>query len=193
MRALTILLTAAVALAAAASSASAQGLYAGGQLGIGDGGGEFANSGFDLELAAGPVIGGFIGKEIDSIRIEGELTYRHNDMDSIVGFPVAGEMSSTALMGNVYYDFGDRTDFTPYLGIGLGVANITFDSAAHDTDIALALQIMAGGAFPVTDSTAMTVDLRIFGASAQFTDSVGMPFEQEYGITSLMMGFRTSF
>lgn len=193
MRALTFSLGAGLFLMVAASSVSAEGLYVGGQIGVGAGGGETDNSGFDLELAPGPVIDVFVGTTIGSFRLEGEFAYRQNDMDNIAGFPVIGEMTSTALMANGYYDFGDGTGFTPYLGLGLGVANVTFDSAVSDDDTTIAIQLMAGGAFPLSDNTAMTVDLRAFGVAPVFTDGFGASISQEYNIISLMMGFRTSF
>jgi len=81
--------------------AAAQGLYAGGQFGFGLGDGEFDNTGFDLDLDSSPFINGFVGKDLGSVRLEGEIAYRQNDMDNLGGVPVVGEMSSTALMATV--------------------------------------------------------------------------------------------
>ena len=193
MRALTISLGAGLFLMVAASSAFAEGLYVGGQLGIGGGGGEIDNSGFELDLAPGPVIDGFVGTTIGSFRLEGELAYRQNDIDKFAGVPIGGEMTSTALMANAYYDFGDGTGFTPYLGLGLGVVNVTFDGPVSNDATTVAIQLMAGGAFPLSDRTAMTVDLRTFNATPVFTDAFGASSEQRYHIFSLMVGVRTSF
>ena len=193
MRYLAFSLIAGFAAAPLASSASAQGLYGGAQLGFSAGGGEVDNTGVDLEFDTGLFVNGFIGKNLGSIRLEGELAYRQNNMDDVGGIPVIGEMSSIALMGNFYYDFGAGTGITPYIGVGAGLADIRFESAVKDSDTTFAAQLMLGLAFPVSASTAMTAELRGFAAFPEFKDNVGVPFEQEYSVGSLSVGFRTAF
>lgn len=199
MKAVTVALVAGLALATGAATASAQeGLYAGAQIGFSGGGGEDIDfAGVDMEFDTGTVISSFVGKDLgNQIRIEGELAYRQNDMATYGGFPVSGEMSSLAFMGNAYYDFGDGSDFTPYLGIGMGFANVTMNSifySTYDTDTTFALQLMAGGSFPVGEGLAMTIDLRSFGAVPTFVDTGGFPFRHGYGVGSIMLGLRGSF
>lgn len=195
---LKILLVAGFALAINATAASAEGLYAGGSIGFSSGGGEVDNSGIDLYLDTGLVLNGVVGKEFGNARVEGEIAYRHNDMESADFFgPVDGEMSSLAFMANAYYDFGSSDwSFRPYLGIGIGAASVTLNSIdypANDTSTAFALQIMLGGSIALSDGLAMTVDLRSFGAVPEFVDLGGAPFEQAYGVGSLMVGVRKSF
>src|SRR5690554_5342828 len=63
--------------------------------------------GFDTGFAVGARAGyGFMS----GLRVEGEATYRQNDADDISvgeleGDFIDGDVSSVALMGNVYYDF----------------------------------------------------------------------------------------
>ena len=190
-------LVAGLALVASASAASAQGMYAGGYLGAGAGQGEIANSGFDIDFVAGGNLGVFVGTDRGNLRFEGELAYRQNDLE-FVGFSIDSDITSTALMGNIYYDFGDQTGANFYVGGGLGFASVTFDSPpavfdTNDTDLTFALQLMLGGAFPVGQSGAAFVELRSFGAVPTFEDNTGFPFEQEYFITSLMVGYRFGF
>jgi len=193
MRILTIWLAAGFALLALPAVAAAQGLYAGGQFGFGLGGGEFDNTGFDLELDSGPFVNGFVGKDLGSIRLEGEIAYRRNDMDNLGGVPVVGEMSSTALMANLYYDFGSGAGVTPYVGIGLGAADVKFDSGVTDSETTFAMQLMLGVAFPISQTLSWTGELRGFAAFPEFHDNLGVPFEQEYGIGSLAIGLRATF
>lgn len=187
------LLAAGFALAAIATTASAQGLYVGAQLGFTAGGGETDNSGIDLEFDTGLFVNGFVGKDFGSVRLEGEVAYRQNDMDNLGGLPVLGEMSSTAFMANVYYDFGAGTGITPYLGIGAGLADITFESAVNDSDTTFAMQLMFGLSFPVSETVSIITELRGFAAFPEFQDSFGVPFEQEYSIGSLAAGVRATF
>ncbi len=193
MRALTISFVAGIALAASGAAVGAEGVYAGGQVGIGGGGGEIDNSGFDLELDTGLFLNGFVGKDLGNVRLEGEIAYRQNDMDNVGGIAVLGEMSSVAFMGNAYYDFGDGSGITPYLGIGAGVANVKFESIANDSEIAFAFQMMVGMSFPISETLSMTAELRGFGAVPEFADNFGVPFEHEYFMGSLALGLRASF
>lgn len=198
MRALTVSFVTGFVLIAGAGSASAEeGLYAGGLLGFTGGAGEYAGTGFDIEFAGGALLGGFIGKDLgNQVRIEGELAFRQNDLANYAGVvPVVGEMTSQALMGNVYYDFGDSSETVFYLGIGMGAAVVTMDSTdfgVNDSDTTFALQLMAGGSFPVGEGLLMTIELRSFGAVPTFVDNVGA-FEQGYGVGSLSLGLRQSF
>lgn len=202
MKKFKILLVAGFVIMTAATAASAEGLYAGGLFGFSGGGGEINNSGMDLVLAGGFVFSGVVGKEFSNARLEGEIAYRQNDMDSYtlggLSGPANGEMSSLAFMANGYYDFGPKTwPFRPYLGIGIGAANVTLTSPDYndtdDSDLTFALQIIAGGTIAFSDSLAMTVDLRSFGAVPTFTDSFGNQYEQGYGVASVMVGLRQSF
>lgn len=199
MKTLKILFVAGFTIMAGATAASAEGLYAGGHFGITGGGGEDIDFAVDMQLAGGFMLSGFFGKEFGNGRVEGEIAYRENDMDNYGGFPIAGEMSSLAFMANGYYDFGAKSwAFRPYLGIGVGAASVTMNSASTyylttDTDTTFALQIMAGGAISFSDSLAMTVELRSFGAVPTFTDVFGNQYDQGYGVASLMVGLRQSF
>jgi opacity protein-like surface antigen len=193
MRLLKILCIAGFVLAASGAAAYAEGLYAGGQLGFGAGGGETDNSGFDLELDVGLFVDAFVGKDLGNVRVEGELAYRQNDMDNFGGIPVAGDMTSVAFMANIYYDFGEGNGITPYVGLGLGAAHVTFDSAISESDTTLALQFMLGMSFPISENLSMTTDLRFFAAIPEFEDIFGDPFEQDYFMSSLALGLLVSF
>jgi len=195
MRAFALSLAATCLLALATpATALAQGFYAGGMLGYGAGGGETDNSGADLELDSGPFLSGFIGMRSGALRIEGELAYRENDMDEFGGIPVVGEMYSTAVMANVYYDFGPGGGYvTPYVGAGIGAVDVTFDSAVKDDDTTVAVQMMGGLAFPISQVASVTGELRAFGTEAEFTDNLGVPFDQGYYVVSLSIGLRMEF
>src|SRR5690606_27861828 len=85
--------------------------------------------------------------------------------------------SSTAIMGNVYYDFLNSSAFTPYVGVGVGAARLQVDidvdgSAAGESlslketvnDWTLAAQARAGASFDVTPNIAITADYTYFRA-----------------------------
>lgn len=90
----------------------------------GAGGGQF-----DVEYNTGYNVGGTVGYEFMSTRVELELAYKTSPVNNAIG-PSAGrvnadgDVSSTALMLNGILDFKSRSAVTPYLGIGLGFANV---------------------------------------------------------------------
>ena len=71
--------------------------------------------------------GGGIGKNF-SDHIRGDFTVEYRTEADVEATSVSGfidgrhavGLSSTVLMANFYYDFGNRSHFTPYLGVGLG-------------------------------------------------------------------------
>lgn len=189
MKAMTVALVAGATLVASAGAASAEGLYAGGQIGFGGGDGPET-------LENGPVVGAFVGKYLGNRgRVEGEFTYRQNDM-ALPSFPISGEISSLALMGNAFYDFGDRVGFTPYLGIGMGFASVTMDSfslSTNDTGSAFAFQLMVGASYSLGESLSVTAEARSFGARPTYVDNGGNSFQQDYFARTVILGLRKNF
>ena len=86
-------------------------------------------------------------------RYELELTYRQNDFDQISdpGFgslPVDGDISALAFMANAFWDIATGSPVTPYLGGGIGVANVSINDLgafgvpfADDDDTVFAYQV----------------------------------------------------
>lgn len=191
------IIVAGFALAASATAASAEGLYVSGQFGFGGGGGEWDNSGTDIIYGMGRLGSLAVGKDFGHARVEGEIAYRHNNLDNWMTLPLAGEISSMAFMANAYYEFGDNGwFFRPYLGAGIGAANVTLTSADIVTDhsaTSFAFQLMLGGAIPFTDNIAATVDFRVLGAAPQMEYTDGTPYDLSYATSSLMLGARYTF
>ncbi|MCZ6638180.1 MAG: outer membrane beta-barrel protein, partial [Alphaproteobacteria bacterium] len=134
---------AAVALAATLSSAAIadsmatyKGLYASGALGgnwLEDsdvhGLGPIA---VDLDFDTGYVGAIAVGYGLgNGLRIEGELAHRRNDIDQINVFGVglgSGDVKTTSLMLNLVYDINLKSKLVPYIGVGIGFANIDADA-----------------------------------------------------------------
>ncbi|MEL6746761.1 MAG: outer membrane beta-barrel protein [Pseudomonadota bacterium] len=135
----------------------------------------------DVKLDQGLNVGGAIGVYLSglsgsnfSTRVEGELSYRENDVDQIffsgngpaAEVNVDGDISSTLLMANLLVDFNVSPAFKPYVGGGIGVAFREFDFvygpgvAVRDSNEDFAAQAIAGVAFGLTDNVDFTVDGR---------------------------------
>ncbi len=152
-------------------------------------GGLSADTGFGFDLAVGYKYG-------NNFRTDVEFAYRKNDLDKVsfggfgltVSEDVGGEVTSTALLLNGYYDVQIGQPLEPYIGLGLGLAEINVDSAdlaTNDSDIVIAYQIAAGFKYRITDQLSAkagykflaTADPTINGTEAEY-----MTHNVEFGL-----------
>ncbi len=211
MKIITVAFIATLTVFGGVVSASAQSYYAGAHLGMNythDGNVVEAGFPFDGSYDLGYAIGGFVGREFGgNTRVEGEFTYRSNGIDSIgfggVDIPASGDISSLALMANVYRDFPGAT-LTPYVGGGLGVAfawindfSIAGTPVADDSDTVFAYQLIAGIGYPISPTVTVNLDYRLFGTSdigiKELPPFTNVPLDFEYLNSSFMVGLRTTF
>lgn len=142
--------------------------------------------GFNGALAAGYKFGG-------PFRLELEGQYASNDIDNfqIVGVDIAGggSINTSALMINGFFEFDWQDRWHPYVGGGIGFAEINVDNAtvlgvflADDSDTVFAYQAGGGIGYSLSDSLILSLDYRYFAtADPDFTAVGGVPFEAEYG------------
>ena len=186
------LLAAAGTLVLASAAQAGEGYY--GALGAGISFGSSDKNDFEDNGAAVPVsfstdydvddnvaVRAAIGKYFGPYRAELELSHRNHDITRLAGdglgfagFPnVKGDISTQALMANVYRDF-DMGRFDPYIGLGVGFArfrpefnNLTTPAAVvpatpyravvGDKDFAMAAQAIIGGTFALQDNLDLDV------------------------------------
>jgi opacity protein-like surface antigen len=161
----------------------------------------FGSHPIDLDAGFGFVGGVAVGTHIlPNARVEAELSFTHqgvDDPDFIPQWecdpgecPAVGSLSTTYLLGNIWWDFDLGGGFTPYLGAGVGVALVNPNITLYDPDIfpgyswdvgslAPAAQLGAGVLIDVADN--MKVDLgyrakAVLGATfSDSTDPCGEP------------------
>jgi len=171
-----------------------------------------ATSSYDL----GWLAGGAIGYEFDSgFRAELEGMYRSNDLESLTagGAPVAatGHVDVASIMFNLLYDIDTGSDFTPYLGGGIGAGNVDTDVVVGGTSFAddqwgLALQAIAGLSWAVSPEFELFTQYHYFtvldpGNTATVTGvavgaapiSATLTLEDDYAAHSLFFGARYHF
>ncbi|MCE9521357.1 MAG: outer membrane beta-barrel protein [Alphaproteobacteria bacterium] len=146
-----LLATTALALLAGAQQAQAGDLYIsvfGGANFLADDSGVFSSgtAAISFDNDTGFVLGGAVGTSLDKwakgLRVELEASYRRNDLggswftdaDSppvtdTSGGPIDGNMSTFAIMTNVWYDIDINSKIKPYVGGGVGWARVNADTA----------------------------------------------------------------
>jgi opacity protein-like surface antigen len=87
-------------------------------------------SGDTVKFDPGIYVGGTGGYDFGYLRLEGELSYRNSNIDS-VSFAngerfrnVDGDLGAFATMFNVFFDIQNPSRVTPYLGGGIGFATL---------------------------------------------------------------------
>lgn len=117
--------------------------------------------------------------------LETEFAYRRNglDNDRFHGETtnLHGALSSYTLMGNGYYRLDTGTDFTPYIGGGVGISLLELEERrgdggefhAFDTDTQFAYQGIVGVAYKLASDWDLDVEYRYFGTQdPSFIDHV---------------------
>jgi opacity protein-like surface antigen len=157
-----------------------------------------AKTGFGLG-----VVGGY---DFGTYRLEGEFAYRKNNnkesIDNGVTSPLAGDISSMALMVNGYYDFKTVSPTVyPYLGAGIGAARVTVKVPASggspdfdQSDTVFAYQFAAGIACAVTKEVTLDLGYKYFAtADPELTHDDGSKIKGEYATHNIFLGARISF
>src|SRR4029077_9330412 len=128
--------------------------------------------GFGVSVSAG-----YEGLFIPEFRVEGEINYHSNQIDTVTSsflpsphsFGATGSIDSIGLMVNGYYDFLNSSAWTPYLGGGIGAAQLAVSDAgipalssftASDHNWQFAYQGIAGVRYSFTPSISASLDYR---------------------------------
>ena len=204
---LTTLFSLALFVGFTVSTASAE-VYISGNLGAvflndadikegGDSGEITFDNGAVITFALGTTIG-------NAGRIEVEVGARKNDRDEISfddydgDFDRDGDVTTVSLMGNAYYDFKNESRFTPFIGGGLGFANVEYDVDSFigigdpdvkEDDNVLAYQIILGCGYAAIEQLSIDLQYRFFSTEDPEIDGIDV----EYQSHNVMLGLRFSF
>ena len=142
--------------------------------------------GFDDDYAFGVAV----GKKFGKVRAEAEIGYQENDVDK----PKSGDMKAYTFLVNGYYDFINRTKFTPYVTAGIGVAKVDarINKFAHVDNTGLAYQAGVGVAYSINSK--LTVDLKYrYLAVADLSGIELDTSNPEFATNNVFLGLRYNF
>ncbi|PKN11723.1 MAG: hypothetical protein CVU69_11260 [Deltaproteobacteria bacterium HGW-Deltaproteobacteria-4] len=158
---------------------------------------DVSEPGFSAELSFDPGFGfiAAIGNGFDGLRGEIEMAYRTNDIDEVsfqgLNASVNGDITSLAVMGNLLVDLAVSETVRPFLGAGIGLANVEVNSndLGDEDDTVFAYQAIAGLGFPLTHVTTLDLQYRYFAtADADFDGT-----DVEYQTHNFFAGLRFDF
>ena len=160
--------------------------------------GDSAKFTFDTGGVATFAVGTTIGS---AVRIEAEIGGRVSDCDkykySSSSWKLDGDVTTVSYMANAYYDFKNESRYTPFVGGGLGLANVEYDLDKidgrkineKDDDNVMAYQIILGGSFAATER--LNIDLQYRYFATKDPDLFGA--DLEYQSHNVMLGLRYNF
>lgn len=142
----------------------------------------------------------------DGWRFELELSRRENDLDAAALLDPGGSVEATAILVNLYRDFGEGR-VVPYVGLGLGLAEISLEAAytpplnpaaVDDADMVFAYQVASGAAVRLSPTIDLDIGYRYFaapgfegkGAAPPF---ISIPVDADISQHALTVGVRFEF
>lgn len=151
-----------------------------------------------LEFDPGSYAGATGGIDFGMLRVEGEVSYRGNDVDRLVEEDGTSHSDSDAYVGvlalmlNAFIDIETGSMVTPYFGGGVGVANVSIEDLPFyedDDDSVLAYQLGAGLGFNVTRAFTIDLGYRYFDTERADFYKASMDYQSH----SVAIGFRYTF
>ncbi|MDO3379138.1 outer membrane protein [Geoalkalibacter halelectricus] len=153
----------------------------------------------DMKLDNGYVFLAAIGGSfLGDVRGEIELGYRNNDIDRLrSGVQVvsrSGDVTAISLMANLFKDIPLGIGLTPFVGGGIGIANVEADLNAFGIngkkdDNVFAYQFAAGGAIELGPQVNLDLQYRYFATA----DPDFSHLEAEYRTHNVLLGLRFGF
>jgi opacity protein-like surface antigen len=181
------------------SLSATPGTYVSGQLGVtflnGSNYSEMVKYG-TIEFKPGYAVGIAGGYNFGMLRVEGEIGYQKNDMDTAsdcsgstcVSGNISSDITALSFLINGYFDFVNSSRFTPYISGGIGMANLDYKIENwSDYDSVFAYQVGAGIAYAINKH--FTIDLKYrFFATEELKTTIGT-FESH----NVYLGVRYNF
>jgi opacity protein-like surface antigen len=155
-----------------------------------------------LEYDTGYILGFAAGLGVTpNVAVELEYAYRNADAELKDSRGDGGKTESNAFMVNALYKFtpfGAGGQWQPYVGGGLGAADLnveSFDAVGGDldSDYNFAYQVIGGVGYAVNPQLSLIGELRFFGINDQDFESNDLSFKSTYHTIDLLVGVTYSF
>jgi outer membrane autotransporter protein len=172
-----------------------------------------ANAPFDDRVTFDPgvYVGGTGGYDFGFLRLEGELSYRHANLDTVTDSTgsrfrnVDGNLGAFATMFNAFFDMHNASRVTPYVGGGIGFATLHLsDTNGVDntgklrlyddsSDTVFAYQVGAGIDIALNRRYSLDVGYRYFITDKANLDGDFISSNMRLESHNAMVGFKVKF
>lgn len=134
-----------------------------------------------------------------------EIASRENELDTYRDFDASGDYKTISLIVNGYIDFDNQSIVAPYIGAGVGFADVSSNHAAiynpakfelhNGSDTVVAFQLMTGLAFEIGQSWLIDVGVNLFSTTDPEFEYIVIneKVESSYSGTTIMLGGRFVF
>jgi opacity protein-like surface antigen len=159
----------------------------------------------------GIYVGGTGGYDFGFLRLEGELSYRNAKLDTVNenGVPfrnVDGNLGVFATMFNAFFDLHNASRVTPYLGGGIGFANVHINDTTgrnasgnfirlydDSNDTVFAYQVGAGMDIAINSRYSLDVGYRYFITEKAKLDGDFISSDLRFESHNALVGFKFKF
>lgn len=143
-----------------------------------------------------------LGYDFAGPRIESEFGYKISDMKDLSlggdSTPVTSDVKVASLMLNGFYDFKNKSIFTPYVGAGVGMLHVVLDLGQTDvltntkevSDTVMGYQGIAGFSTSLSKSTSFDISYRYLGAAGDIKTTQA---KFNYSSSNIFAGIRYTF
>jgi opacity protein-like surface antigen len=147
-----------------------------------------------IEYDAGYLINGAVGMKGDNMRLEAEVGYHRNGVDSSIYYgPVGAHVSMWTFMANGYYDFElSNGDVSPFVMAGLGIADASISDGnwgQESSSTEFAWQLGAGVGIKTASNTTVDFGYRYLSPSDAKFDGAKVSL----GSSNFLVGIRYGF
>ncbi|SMX31804.1 outer membrane protein [Octadecabacter ascidiaceicola] len=148
----------------------------------------------DYDTNSGTVLGfGVSRNDVLAPGLEIGLEFSSNEQEYTRYEP--NNIGADALLVTARYNFFENGSFEGYAGLGLGVANVTYDATGsyENSETVGAGQIMLGGRYDVAPASQVFLEYRYLqtaDAQVAFSDASR---EAEFSSSNIVLGYRYSF
>ncbi len=147
-----------------------------------------------LDSALGASVAGGLAFP-SGLRGEFEVARRETDLEQICAVSCAainGDVTSLALMANLYYDLPLAAAVRPYVGFGAGLARVSVDSSVlgvGDDDTVPGYQLAVGLGIAVAERVTLDTGYRYFATGDVEVNTI----EADYATHNFEVGVRIAF
>jgi outer membrane protein OmpA-like peptidoglycan-associated protein len=168
----------------------------------------------------GYIVGGKVGYKTGQLRLELGFDFSQQNMSTLsitndaglghrlgvgslngLSGAASGSVQNEAFMANAIWDLRTDTRWVPYIGMGVGGANLSLNGVgvggvpiSNSSDFVFAYQPMVGVRYMVSDRIQVGLEYRYFATvDPTFKDSSGQPYKDKYETHNVLLSLLYHF